>query len=335
MRYITPLFDQLRTIFLLLLCSMLLQLSASAQSYPGPQPLLSPSINASILHHVATQVGDSTVKYGFDEASFGFKFPIYTGKDWLDASKGKPLFAVLFNADGMVKQTSGDLFFKNKQLLRVGAGATALLAFGLRNLYFVNVKTLLMEDLETIHPSRLRYSGNAFWRHRSNDQFNYTLGISYSYVYGRSVVLPVLGFGYHFTKEDVVNVVLPFNIHYTHLFDRRFSLSVFLKPNGGSYYIQQQLNDSVKIADVLFRQRNTQVGISLNYKSYSHFVLIPEIGIAGKTHLSFDGVKTTTQPSVYIKLGIRYRFGRRATAAPILNFDPGDFGIEENDYLEE
>ena len=129
--------------------------------------------------------------------------------------------------------------------------------------------------------------------------------------------------------------VLPFNIHYTHRFDSRFSFSVFLKPNGGSYYIQQQLNDSVKIADVLFRQRNTQVGISLNYKSYSHFVLIPEIGIAGKTHLSFDGVKTTTQPSVYIKLGIRYRFGRRATAAPILNFDPGDFGIEENDYLEE
>lgn len=325
------------TCLILLLCCLpaLSALTSKAQSFPGPQPLLSPSLNANVTHRVATQVGDSTVKYGFDEASFGFKFPIYTGKDWLSADGNIPFFAVLFNSQGLVKQTTGDLFFKNKQLLRADAGATALLAVGLRNLYMVSFKTLLMEDLEAINPARLRYNGNIFWRHRSNDQFNYTLGASYSYVYGRNVLLPIIGLGYHFTKEDAVNVVLPFNIHYTHKFDRRISLSVFLKPNGGAYYLQYHLNDSVKIPDVLFRQRSFQLGISLRYKSYSHIVLIPEIGIAGKTHLSLDNYKTTTQPSVYVKLGLRYRFGKRATAAPILNFDPGDFGIEQNDYLEE
>lgn len=335
MHYTSSWLGPFKTITLLICYLLFKPMQIAAQSFPGPQPLLSPSIHAGILHHVATQVGDSTVKYGFDEASFGFKFPLYTGKDWLDATNGKPFFAVLFNSQGSVKQTSGDFFFKNKQLLRADAGAAALLAVGLRNLYLVSFKTLLMEVIAAIQPTRLRYSGNAFWRHRKNDQFNFTLGLSYSYVYGRNIFLPILGIGYHFTKEDVVNVVLPFNIHYTHLFDRRFSLSVFLKPNGGAYYLQHQLNDSVMITDVLFRQRNFQIGTSLTYKSFTHIVLIPEIGIAGKTHLTLDDYTSTTQPSVYVKLGIRYRFGKRATAAPILNFDPGNFGIEENNYLEE
>jgi len=308
---------------------------AMGQSYPGPQPLLSPSINGSMQHSIATQVGDSTVKYGFDEASLGFKFPLYTGKDWMSAGGNKPLFAVLMNSQGSVKQTSGDFFFKNKQLLRANAGASALLAVGLRNLYMVSVQTGLAEDLTSINPTRLRFSGNAFWRHRNHDQFNYTLGVSYSYVYGRNVLLPILGFGYHFTKADFVNVVLPFNIHYTHRFDRRVSLSAFLKPDGGSYYLNYQLNDSVKIADVVFRQRSFHLGVSLNYKTFSHFIFIPEIGLANKTRFAIDEYKTTSPPSLYFKLGLRYRFGKRATAAPILNFDPGDFGIEQNDYREE
>lgn len=325
------------TYFQLLLISVLMLLcsKATAQSYPGPQPLLSPSVNAGVLHRVATQVGDSTVKYGFDEASFGFKFPLYTGKDWLSADGNKPFFAVLFNTQGAVKQTSGDFFFKNKQLLRANAGASALLAVGLRNLYMASFQTGLTEDLEAINTSRLRYSGNAFWRHRSNDQFNYTLGLSYSYVYGRNFFLPILGVGYHFTKEDLVNVVLPFNIHYTHTFSRRLALSVFVKPEGGSYYVNYPVNDSLKIVDVLFRQRSFQLGTSLRYSAYSHVILIPEIGIAGKTRISLDDFKTTAQPALYFKLSFRYRFGERATAAPILNFDPGTFGMEENDYREE
>ncbi len=335
MLHISSRLVSIKTIGLLICYLLFKSMSSAAQSYPGPQPLLSPSINASVMHPVATQVGDSTVKYGFDDGSIGIKFPLFVGKDWMSAGGNKPLFAVLFNAQASVKQTNGDLFYKNKQLLCANAGATAMLAVGLRNLYFVSVQPLLMEDIESIKPTRIRYSGNALWRHRSHDQFNYTLGFSYSYVYGRARFLPVLGFGYHFTREDVVNVTLPFNIYYTHQFSKQLSLSLFIKPNGGSYYTEQQLNDSVKITDVLFGQTNFQLGTSLIYKSYSNLILIPEIGFAGKTHLSFDDYKTTTQPSVYVKLGIRYRFGKRATAAPILSFDPGDFGIERNDYLEE
>ena len=181
----------MRKYFLFLLCFGY-TLMTNAQTYPGPQPLLSPSINGSIMHQVATQVGDSTVKFGFDEASFGFKFPLYTGKDWISADGNKPFFAVLFNSQGSVKQTSGDFFFKNKQLLHADAGASALLAVGLRNLYMVSFKTGLREDLDAINLTRLRFSGNAFWRHRSNDQFNYTLGLSYSYIYGRNIFLPIL-----------------------------------------------------------------------------------------------------------------------------------------------
>ncbi len=320
---------------IMICCLQLFNFKVTAQSYPGPQPLLSPSINASVLHRIATQVGDSTVKYGFDEASFGFKIPLYTGKDWLSADGNKPFFAVLFNSQGAVKQTSGDFFFNKKQLLRANAGASALLAVGLRNLYMATVQTGLTEDVDAINVTRLRYSGNIFWRHRNNDQFNYTLGLSYSYVYGRNYFLPVIGIGYHFTKEDFVNVVLPFNIHYTHTFSRRLALSVFVKPEGGSYFINYPWNDSINIADVLFKQRSFQIGSSLRYSSYSHVILIPEIGVTGKTRLALDDFKTTAQPALYFKLTFRYRFGKRATAAPILNFDPGTFGMEENDYREE
>lgn len=92
---------------------------ASGQSYPGPQPLLSPSIYSSIEHRAATQVEDSVVKYGFDEASFGIKFPLFIGKDWLSADGNIPFYAVLFNAQGSVKQTSGDFFYKTNNYLDI------------------------------------------------------------------------------------------------------------------------------------------------------------------------------------------------------------------------
>lgn len=310
-------------------------IDAIGQSYPGPQPLLSPSIYSSIVHHVATQVNDSSVKYGFNEASFGIKFPLYIGKDWLSAGGNIPFCAVLFNAQSAVKQTNGKFFYNTKQLLKSQVGVTALRASGLKNLYMISFQTRIMEDLDDIRLTRLKFSGNAFWRHRNNDQFNYTLGLSYSHVYGRNIFLPIIGLGYHFTKEDVVNLVLPFNVYYTHNFGRRVSVSAFIKPQGGSCYLQYDMSDSIKIADVLFRERSFQGGVSVRYSTYRQLILIPEIGITSKTRLALNNYKTSSQPSVYAKLSVRYRFGKRATAAPILNFDPGDMGIEQNDYREE
>ena len=324
-----------RKIIFILLIDFLAARNSFCQFVPGPHPLLSPSINASLMYRGQSEIKDTALRYGFEEAELGFKFPLYTGKDWLSSDGSKPLFAVLFNSQESLKQTTGDFFFKNKQLLRANAGITALLAVGLRNLYLASFQTGWVEDISAIDYSRLRYSGNALWRHRSNDDFNYTLGLSYSYVYGKNYFLPIIGLGYHFTKEEVINIVLPFNIFYTHKFNRQLHLSFFLKPNGGVFYLQLPVNDTITIPDVLFRQRSLMLGVSLAYRTYSNVIFIPEIGVTSRTRLGLDDYKTIAEPSVYFKLGLRYRFGKRATAAPILNFDPGSFGIEENDYLEE
>ncbi|CAN5636263.1 hypothetical protein BH11BAC2_BH11BAC2_04650 [soil metagenome] len=312
-----------------------IQLQLYAQNY-RPHPLLSPSWQAETEYYSPSQVNDTTLENGFIGGSLNFRIPLYTGKDWLSADGGKPFFAVLSNFGAGVRQTEINFIEPDRLLSLAKIGVTGLMAKGpssLRNLYMLNLSVSLPTESFWFKPSYLRPHGAFVWRHLyHNNKVWHTIGVTYTPIRGRDIPLPILGAGLKIGNDDQVQFTFPYNLAYTHSFSKKFSLGAKLNSSGGYYYLK---TDSIHTSEpVEYRQRFARLCMTARYYTSRFVVIAPEFGIAGKGKLQLDDQKYTQLASLYFKLSIQVRWGKRPAASPILNFDPGDSGFDPN-YLVE
>jgi hypothetical protein len=308
---------------------------AFSQGY-RPHPLLSPMWQADAEYMAPSQVVDTTFKNGFTGAAFTFRLPLYTGKDWLSADGGKPFFAILAQAGTSARQSQVDYLEPDRVLTISKIGFTGLMATGassLRNLYMAQFTASLPTENYWLNLSYAHFHGAVLWRRLyHNNRFWHTLGIIYTPINGNDRIFPILGGGYKLGNEDQIQLTFPFNFTYTHLFTRKVSLSLKLNANGGYYYLRK---DTLHTDDpLIYRLRYPKVSVMARYYTDRHVVLIPEIGLCGKSKLQLAEKKDTQLSTFYFKFSLQVRFGKRPTASPILNFDPGDSGFDPS-YLVE
>ena len=324
----------INSLFVVVYLLIILPFSSKAQLYK-PHPLLSPMWQADADYYLPSETAD-TLKNGFASAAFQFRVPLYIGKDWLSADGGKAFFAALMQAGTSVRQTQGSFFDPDKTLTNTRISFSGMMANGpssLRNLYFVQLATALPSEDYAFKVNYLQFSGTAVWRHLyHNNKLWHTLGLTYTPIFGRNLLLPVAGIGYKINKENQVQFTFPFNLAYTHEFARNFNLSVRLNNNGGYYHLQN--NEPNSDADVIYRQRYRKLSLVARYYTTRHVVLTPEIGLTGKSKIEIDEAVINQVTSLYFRFTMQVRFGKRPAASPILNFDPGDSGFDPG-YLSE
>jgi hypothetical protein len=313
-----------RIILLSLLISCKL-IPAFSQVWPGPHPLLSPWIKLCAEDKVASQVDTLEDKFGFYRGEASFSIPLYRGKDWLTATGNTPLLGVTLQGAASYLQPAGNFLPDSLQLLRLRLGGNFIYSKGLRNLFMFNMQGVNAGEASSISLKGTYINGSAFWRHRNNDQFSYTLGLAYSSVFGKNHLLPLLGVSWRPLKEDLITIMLPAYIQYTHFFSRRFAAGVSLRPFGGMYTIGYPVNDSTVVENVKFRHHEFQLAVKLKLKLSYQLSVEPDLGFSSRTQLMLNDAKFKTSPSVLARVMIRYKFGKRANVAPILDFDPADF----------
>lgn len=308
---------------LLVLTPIMLQ----AQGGYRPHPLLSPMWQADAEYLVPSQVGDSTVQNGFTGLSFTCRTPIYTGKDWLSADGGKPFFAVLAQGSALYRQSQLDYIEPDRALSQLRIGMTGLMAKGLRQLLMANLSLSLPTESFSFRTRALRLHGSLIWRKLyHNNRLWHTLGLSYTPITGKDLILPVAGLGYTLGNEDQIQVTFPFNASYTHLFSKKFSMLVRAQ-NMGGYHILPA--DSTNREDPVFYRFNfPRIGVLGRWYGVRHTVITAEAGMTTGGRVQLDGVRDTQLPAPYFRFSLQVRFGNRPAAAPILNFDPGDSGFD-------
>lgn len=316
---------------LLLALLMLLCIEVRSQEYK-PHPLLSPMWNAEADYLAPSQIEDTTLKNGYTGASFNLRFPIFRGKDWLSADGGKPYFALIANTGGNIKQSQIDYIEPDRLLTLYKLGLTGMMATGvssLRNLWLIQVTgSSPAQDFNFV----LRIHGSAIWRKLyHNNRVWHTLGLTYSPVFGKDLILPVVGGGYKINNENQVQLTFPFNFAYTYLLSRQFSFSAKVINNGFYYKLEK---DQFRDHDYFYRYNSQRIAVSARYITDLNVVWTPEIGLTNKAHLELDDVKNRQLSSLYFKLTFQVRFGKRPAASPIMNFDPGDSGFDPS-YLVE
>lgn len=307
--------------------------TVSAQGGYKPHPLLSPMWQADVEYLDPSQVGDTTMENGFTGASFTYRLPLYTGKDWLSADGGKPFFAVLAQGSLHARQSQID-FIEPDRMLTLGRFAvTGLMAKGLRHLYLANLSLSLPTESFSLNLSRLRVHGSFIWRRLyHNNRVWHTLGLTYTPITGKDLPLPVAGVGVKLGNDDQIQITFPFNASYTHLFSRKFSLSVRVQNMGGYNLLNE---DSIHTEDPLvYRFRFPRAGLVGRWYTHRHVVITPEVGLTAFNRVGLDGLKFNQTPAPYFKFSIQVRFGVRPSAAPILDFDPGDSGFDPSYIVE-
>ncbi len=313
------------SVIICLLYIFISEQNVTAQVWPGPHPLLSSWIKISAEDRVASQVDTLENKFGYYRGEGSFSIPLYRGKDWLTTTGNTPLIGVTLQGAASYIKPSGDFLPDNLELLRLRLGGSFVYSKGLRNLYMLNVQGITAHDYASFSLAGTYLNGSIFWRHRSNDQFSYTLGALYTSVFGRNRILPLAGISWRPLKEDLFTLMFPAYIQYTHFVNQRFAAGVSLRPFGGFYTIDYPVNDSTTINNVRFRHREIQLAIKLKLKISYQLSVEPDFGLSGRSLLTLDNAEYKPSSSIFARVMIRYKFGKRTNVAPILDFDPADF----------
>lgn len=308
-------------------------LTAQPQGGYRPHPLLSPMWQAEVEYMDPTQVEDTTMDNGFSGAGFTYRLPLYLGKDWLSADGGKPFYAIFAQAGVNVRQSQID-FIEPDRLLTLGKlSVTGLMAKGLRNVYLINLSAALPSESFAFKPNYIRPYGAFVWRKLyHNNTLWHTLGVIYTPIAGRDLPLPVAGLGFKMGNDDQLQFTFPFNVAYTHKFNRYFSLTARMQNMGGFYYLNA--DSTYRQEPNIYRFRYPRVGVMGRLYTLTHVVICPEIALTGRGRLQRNDDKFRQMNALYFRLSVQVRFGKRPTAAPILNFDPGDSGFDPSYLIE-
>ena len=240
--------------------------------------------------------------------------------------------ALIANTGMNVRQSQINYIEPDRLLTIYKFGLTGMMATGvssLRNLFLVQVTgSSPAQDFNFIP----RVHGAVIWRKLyHNNRFWHTIGLTYNPVFGRDLILPVLGGGYKINNENQVQLTFPFNFAYTCLLSRQLSLSGKVINNGFYYRLEEDL---LRDHDYYYRYNSQRLSVSARYITDLNVVWTPEIGFTNKAHLELDDHKDRQLSTMYFRLTFQVRFGKRPAASPIMNFDPGDSGFDPS-YLVE
>ncbi len=130
------------------------------------------------------------------------------------------------------------------------------------HLYLLSLNGGAAEDERVIGNPRLRPTGSLLGKYQLENTFAFIYGLSYSYVFGRGLLLPMLGAHCTVAQNLAMHVILPysFELEYNELQDLRFELVA--RANGDQIHVKND-NGFLPQSPVVYL-KNSQVEVALN-----------------------------------------------------------------------
>jgi hypothetical protein len=217
-------------------------------------------------------------------------------------------------------------------ILSISSGLSYLSFNGPRNVWLFSASPIVAAPLNSFSNLRYRLMSFAIFQRRVDEYWTYRLGAVYIQA-NRSLLLPFVGFDYHFDKTHKLQFNLPFNLAYV-----AGKPASEWKAGLGFNGFYSQLNDSSGNGYL----RLQQLVLDLRYKKKlsSHLSLAVSAGITGgrKFYLREEGntVRADLEPGLLFKLEAAYRFSKKKKEAlpevpdiDLLNLD--DFNLDDLD----
>jgi len=222
----------------------------------------------------------------------------------------------LLGATASTTSQTIDALDTNPRLYAGGITVSALFASSGGNLYLGSLGASFAEDQDTIDDldTRLFALGLGSWR--KNDELMFIYGAALTYVYARQLILPAFGVVWHPNPTWTLTGTLPFYIRLSQKFRPALQMNYLLYATGQRYRFANNGLFPGQDAVVYERVGENHLGAEIEYRPTPDLALLGQAGVANGRRLSFanldedDFVDDTVDPALYVKLTLRYAFGK-------------------------
>lgn len=245
------------------------------------------------------------------------RIPFFSTQGKADSTKQTTFFQLAAQANASIAIVSISSILNQAELYGTSAGITAALVKGRKNRFTLSLNAINRGDKKMYSAFDLRYSGVVNYKRVVSPGFSFNAGLAYSYLFGRGLALPVLGISTKLGKRSRLLINFPNRISYLQAVGTKLLLSASLKPQGGYYYVSNQLMNKEYPESFYLRLRETCLGISASYKIKAGFSVNAEIGYlvrrsirlaSGMSKDDYLYENLSASNNVVFGLGLKYRF---------------------------
>jgi len=204
----------------------------------------------------------------------------------------------------------------NSRLYSGALTFSALLASSAGNLYLGSVGASFAEDSDTISNLDTRLFAVGLGSYRKSNQLMFIYGAALTYIYARELLLPVFGVVWRPNPTWSLTGTLPFYIRASQKVRPNMQMNYLLYVVGQRYRFANDGLFPGQDAVVYDRVRESHLGAEIEYRPTPDLALLAQAGIANRRQVSFanlnedDFAADTVDPALYVKLTLRYAFGK-------------------------
>lgn len=207
--------------------------------------------------------------YQFKQTNIGFNTPLYTST-WLNADSSQiQSFQLLGTINNSTERIESSFLNEPRIFRRTSIAVKGIYSDGGKNSYFMAVAPFSSFDQYTAASKGSRLAAVFIYNRTVNEKFSYRLGFMRTFVFGKKLALPIVGF--RFGRLDGVNfnIQLLRNMSLNMPLGKHFYYSLFSRPMGSAYSFKNDFNTGFlnRGTTVELRRWELLTGMTLTYRA--------------------------------------------------------------------
>ena len=294
-----------------------------------------PALNLNAVYAPYRKLDKSKVEANFTQLNGNFFLPIVGKFNYREEYEKPEIHQLSGNLGGSYSkiQTSHPWINFGHPLLNFNIGLNYFWFNGKKSALTTGVFAYCNEDNFTLSHPTIRYTGYLQWRYSFSAKFALRLGTVYSFLLGRGIPFPLVGFNWRMSPKVLFNFNFPFNANLNWTPGKLNLIRFFIQPNGGVTNFgnaKTDLSDLGLLSDkVVVRRREYKLGASYLQYVKGKFNFSIEIGVlclrrvfitplnskndigAGLDKQDSKFFDSRIAPAPYASIGIGYRFKKK------------------------
>jgi hypothetical protein len=261
--------------------------------------------------------------FEFAQRNFGLNAPLYT-KTWTTGDSSRiESFQLITTINSTREKIESSILNESRIFRRTSIAFKGIYSDGGKNSYFVAVAPFSSYDQYTKARNSGRLAMVFIYNRTVSSKFSYRLGFMRTFVFGKRLPLPIIGF--RFGRLDGVNfnIQLLRNISLNVPLGKHFSYSLYTRPMGSAYSFRNDLNTGIPNfgGTVELRRWELLTGMILTYKANGRFSIFVSAGTSrGAIAFAENNYRLVLKRDSYqqydlrrggfLNIGLNFYFGR-------------------------
>lgn len=254
---------------------------------------------------------DKSDSYRYSMFNAGLLFPIYNK---ISADKGLKGHGMFISPGLELGKADISGLGQSRMLVNAGISAGGYYLVNPRHFFLGTVRAMANEDEFTIDYYVLRYNASLIYAWRTGKRFTLLSGMAYTYNFGDPYLLPVLGGRYQLTPTSNIRAILPLQLTYTNKLSSKWTLSCFMRSQGGlNRFENRRYFSDTTVSVMMLRRRAFSMGAGFTHQTKNNLRLYVTLAILMGQRIQFteDGERKgevyftgTVENTLQLKAGI-------------------------------